>query len=226
MLKRLSQSSSPFSRSVTRHEATSVPPHTVSCFLKEEVWPAERLARAQLPNDASRWQTVIPIIEELKVKARKLGLWNLFLSKAFYPEHGVPLTNLEVCLRSHLSFDTHVSQYSVMAEIMGRFGHMGSEVTNCSAPDTGNMGKVSCFSRGGLSRLMPRLNIYSEVLARYGNAEQQKKWLVPLLNGEIRSAFAMTERYGAFWITDQRTARQFSPLASCIIRRHEHSNVY
>ncbi|KAH9978065.1 acyl-CoA dehydrogenase [Lactifluus volemus] len=126
----------------------------------EDVWPAERLARAQLPHGATRWQTVIPIIEKLKVKARKLGLWNLFLSKSHYPEHGVPLANIE---------------YAVMAEIMGRSGHMGSEVMNCSAPDTGNM----------------------EVLARYGNAEQQKKWLLPLLNGEIRSAFAMTERFVA-----------------------------
>jgi len=65
--------------------------------VKEEVRPAERLARAQLPNDVTRWQTIIPVIAELKVKARKLGLWNLFLSKAHYPEHGVPLTNLEVC---------------------------------------------------------------------------------------------------------------------------------
>jgi acyl-CoA dehydrogenase len=143
-------------------------------FLEEEVWPAERLARAQLPNDARRWQTVIPVIKELKAKARKLGLWNLFLSKAHYPEHGVPLTNLE---------------YAVMAEIMGRFGHMGSEVMNCSAPDTGNI----------------------EVLARYGNAEQQKRWLAPLLNGEIRSAFAMTERFGAFRVTDQRAVCQFGP---------------
>lgn len=71
-----------------------MPTHT---DLKEEVRPAERLARVQLPSDTTRWQTVIPIIEELKAKARKLGLWNLFLSKAHYPEHGVPLTNLEVC---------------------------------------------------------------------------------------------------------------------------------
>ncbi|KAJ7638604.1 acyl-CoA dehydrogenase/oxidase [Roridomyces roridus] len=130
-------------------------------FYEEEILPARRLSHAQIPDDpVKRWQTVIPVIEELKVKAKKQGLWNLFLSKAHYPEHGVPLTNLE---------------YAVMAELLGRGGHMAPQVVNCSAPDTGNM----------------------EVLARYGTPEQQKKWLVPLLNGEIRSAFAMTERYVA-----------------------------
>ncbi|TFL00120.1 acyl-CoA dehydrogenase/oxidase [Pterulicium gracile] len=128
-------------------------------FLEEEVYPAVRVSHAQIPTDpAQRWKTVVPVIEELKVKAKKAGLWNLFLSKAHYPEYGVPLTNLE---------------YAVMAELMGRGGHMAPQVFNCSAPDTGNM----------------------EVLARYGSPEQQKKWLVPLLNGEIRSAFAMTERF-------------------------------
>ncbi|KAG8764689.1 hypothetical protein FRC16_008310, partial [Serendipita sp. 398] len=127
-------------------------------FVHNEIEPARKVWEAQLPNDpVQRWKTIIPITEELKVKARKRGLWNLFLSKKHYPEHGVDLTNLE---------------YAVMAEILGRCGQFGSEAVNCSAPDTGNM----------------------EVLARYGTPEQQKKWLVPLLNGQIRSAFSMTEK--------------------------------
>lgn len=78
------------------------------------------------------------------MKARKLGLWNLFLSKAHYPEHGVPLSNIEVRLTSCCgsSMSTEL-QYAVMAEVLGRGGHVASEVVNCSAPDTGNMG-VSC----------------------------------------------------------------------------------
>ncbi|KAH6914837.1 acyl-CoA dehydrogenase [Coprinopsis sp. MPI-PUGE-AT-0042] len=126
-------------------------------FIEEEVEPAEKLAHLQIPDDERRWKTVIPVLEELKKKAKKQGLWNLFLSKQHYPEFGTPLSNLE---------------YAVMAELLGYAGIHASEAVNCSAPDTGNM----------------------EVLARYGSPAQQEKWLRPLLNGEIRSAFAMTEK--------------------------------
>ncbi len=62
-------------------------------------------------------------------------------------------------------------QYAPLAEITGRSGHLAPAALNCAAPDTGNM----------------------EVLAMFGDDDQKKRWLNPLLSGEIRSAFAMTE---------------------------------
>jgi hypothetical protein len=130
------------------------------------------------------------------------------LSRAWHPLDQ-PRSVLTISSDSRYS---HMLQYAVMAEIMGRFGHIGSEVTNCSPPDTGNMGESIVLFRGSLFGSWLFLLFYPEVLARYGNSEQQKRWLVPLLNGEIRSAFAMTERFGAFRITDQRVACQFGPI--------------
>jgi acyl-CoA dehydrogenase len=122
----------------------------LSAFMDEHIYPNEATFYEQ-QNTGERWK-VIPIIEELKPKARAEGLWNLFLPES---ELGAGLTNLE---------------YAPLCEIMGRVP-WSAEVFNCSAPDTGNM----------------------EVLVRYGTTAQQMQWLTPLLNGEIRSCFAMTE---------------------------------
>ncbi len=131
----------------------------VMAFMDEHIYPAVPTYDAQMTGFGSnRWQ-VVPVLEELKAKAKKAGLWNLFLPHdslpADSPYQGAGLTNLE---------------YAVCAEQMGRVG-FASEAFNCSAPDTGNM----------------------EVLARYSNSEQKAQWLQPLLAGEIRSAFLMTE---------------------------------
>jgi len=120
-------------------------------FMNAHVYASESAYYEYLDQGESRW-VIPPVMDELKEKAREAGLWNLFLPES---EHGAGLSNLE---------------YAPLAELMGR-SLIGSEVFNCSAPDTGNM----------------------EVLARYGNDAQQKAWLLPLLRGEIRSAFAMTE---------------------------------
>jgi len=123
----------------------------LTAFMQEHVYPNEATFRAQIDH-GERWEPV-PIIEQLKPKARAAGLWNLFLPDS---EEGAELSNTE---------------YAPLCEIMGRSPFFAPEVFNCSAPDTGNM----------------------EVLARYGSVDQRRRWLTPLLAGEIRSCFAMTE---------------------------------
>ncbi|MFC1531874.1 acyl-CoA dehydrogenase [Thermodesulfobacteriota bacterium] len=122
----------------------------VKSFMDKHIYPNESKFMQQI-NEGDRWEPV-PIIEELKSKAREEELWNLFLPES---EYGAGLTNYE---------------YAPLCEIMGR-SPLAPEVFNCSAPDTGNM----------------------ETIVRYGNEEQKEKWLKPLLAGEIRSAFCMTE---------------------------------
>jgi len=123
----------------------------VKAFMDEHIVPAESVYHRQLDESGDRWASP-PVMEELKAKARKAGLWNMFLPKKHYPDS---LTNLE---------------YASICEIMGR-SPIGSEPFNCAAPDTGNM----------------------ETLILYATPEQKKQWLEPLMEGKIRSAFAMTE---------------------------------
>ena len=140
----------------------------LAAFMAEHVMPAEA-GFAQWDEDpAHRWQ-IPPLLESLKAKAREAGLWYLFLPD---PQLGHPS-------RHPASRDTGASmhgaglsnlEYARLAERMGR-SLIAPEIFNCSAPDTGNM----------------------EVLHNFGSAEQQARWLTPLLAGEIRSAFAMTE---------------------------------
>jgi len=133
----------------------------VRAFVDSEIRPRLGGYRQQ-HSSGDRWQP-IPLIDELKAKAREAGLWNLFMPPApavpmvdeSFAFEGEQLTNLE---------------YALCAEEMGRIP-WASEVFNCSAPDTGNM----------------------EVLHRYGSKEQKARWLAPLMSGDIRSAFLMTE---------------------------------
>jgi acyl-CoA dehydrogenase len=110
----------------------------VTAFMDEHIVPNERLYHQQIEED--RWRPV-PIIEELKPKARAAGLWNLFLPES---ERGAGLTNLE---------------YAPLCEIMGRVV-MASEVFNCSAPDTGNMEVLERYGSPELKKtwLEPLLN--------------------------------------------------------------------
>ncbi|MDC0421156.1 MAG: acyl-CoA dehydrogenase family protein [Gammaproteobacteria bacterium] len=124
----------------------------VKDFIEKECVPVEHTFHEQIQDGDERWKSYPPIMNELKDKAKSLGLWNLFLPES---EFGAGLTNYE---------------YAHLAEAMGTC-HIASEAMNCQAPDTGNM----------------------EVIARYGNEDHQKEWLQPLLDGEIRSAFGMTE---------------------------------
>src|SRR6202043_1675207 len=123
----------------------------LSVFMDEHIYPSEAIYEEQLRESGDPHHQPA-VMEELKVRVREAGLWNMFLPDE---EHGAGLSN---------------SDYAPLAEILGR-SPIASEACNCSAPDTGNM----------------------EVLHQFGTPEQQDRWLRPLLDGEIRSAFAMTE---------------------------------
>ncbi len=127
----------------------------LTAFMDEYIYPNEHAYAQQLANAENRFAP-LPLMDELKEKAKAAGLWNLF----------VPESHAEYCDHGGLSF----FDYAPLCEIMGRV-IWSPEVFNCNAPDTGNM----------------------EVFMNYATPAQQEQWLKPLLAGEIRSSYAMTE---------------------------------
>jgi len=127
----------------------------LNAFMDEHIYPNEVAYAEQLSASENRFAP-LPLMDELKDKAKRAGLWNLF----------VPESHASFCDHGGLSnFD-----YAPLAELMGRV-LWSPEVFNCNAPDTGNM----------------------EVFMNYATKAQQDEWLTPLLNGDIRSCYAMTE---------------------------------
>ena len=114
---------------------------------------------------------VYPNEERFYQEAEELGPWKVYpVVEELKPKaREAGLWNLFLPESEHGAGLTNL-EYAPLCEVMGR-SHLAPELFNCSAPDTGNM----------------------EVLARYGTREHQEKWLKPLLAGEIRSCFAMTE---------------------------------
>ena len=126
----------------------------VATMIRDDVLPLEEEYAAEIAK-GDRWQFTdrqTEILEGLKSKAKSEGLWNFWLTDS---DRGFGLSTVE---------------YAHFAEEMGRTP-LGSEVFNCSAPDTGNM----------------------EVFERYGTDKMKADWLSKLLDGKIRSAYLMTE---------------------------------
>jgi acyl-CoA dehydrogenase len=135
-------------------------------FFDDHIYPSEKAYAEEIEANTKlgkRW-TPLQTIEKLKPIAQKQGLWNLFL-----PNDTAEIAGFDGDPLFGGAGLTN-QEYAPLAEIMGRV-MWASEVFNCSAPDTGNM----------------------ETLARYGSPEIRDRWLKPLLRGEVRSAFAMTE---------------------------------
>ena len=138
-------------------------------FMDECIYPAETVYEQQM-RESGDPHHFPAILDELKAEAKKRGLWNLF-----HPHLGAGGTSGAGNAGSAGGDSNRPgltnAEYAPLAEIMGRSMHLAPEACNCNAPDTGNM----------------------EVFELYGTDEHREKYLEPLLSGEIRSAFAMTE---------------------------------
>ncbi|WP_194409257.1 acyl-CoA dehydrogenase family protein [Microbacterium cremeum] len=139
-------------------------------FLDEHVLPAEPLLDEQLAATPGEW-TVRPVVRDLQQKAREQGLWNLFLpgGPSGPGGHGGPGGPGAPGAPGGAGLTN--LQYAPVAEVTGWSPRLAPAAFNCAAPDTGNM----------------------EVLNDFGTPEQKERWLGPLLEARIRSAFCMTE---------------------------------
>jgi acyl-CoA dehydrogenase len=139
----------------------------VGTFVAEEIEPVQERYHREIAelcaSDEPGSWQESPLLGELRAKARAQGLWNLFLPAG--PDQWAEKYG------THGGAGLTNADYAPLAELMGRATFLAPYVFNCNAPDTGNM----------------------EVLLKYGTPEQQAEWLDPLLDGRIRSAFAMTE---------------------------------
>lgn len=143
-------------------------------FMEDHIYPMEN-EFYKLAQSNARW-TVHPEEERLKELAKREGLWNLWIPldsaararKLLFEGHD--RSSLGVWSDQLLGAGLSNLEYGHLCEIMGR-SVWAPQIFNCGAPDTGNM----------------------EVLLRYGTKEQLNEWLIPLLEGKIRSGFAMTE---------------------------------
>lgn len=135
-------------------------------FMDECIYPAEAVYEQQM-RESGDPHHFPAILDELKAEAKKRGLWNLFHPHLGAGGAGSAGGTGGDSNRPGLTN----AEYAPLAEIMGRSMHLAPEACNCNAPDTGNM----------------------EVFELYGTDEHREKYLEPLLSGEIRSAFAMTE---------------------------------
>jgi acyl-CoA dehydrogenase len=144
-------------------------------FDLEVVRPAEPIYRGQR-EESGNPHFMPPVMEELKTEARKRDLWNMFLPEAEHGQRddsGADRRGGGARSRPEGQRLTNL-EYAPLCEVMGQSPLLG-EATNCSAPDTGNM----------------------EILSQFGTPLQKEQWLQPLLEGEIRSCFAMTEPWVA-----------------------------
>ncbi|GFQ04106.1 acyl-coa dehydrogenase family member 10 [Phtheirospermum japonicum] len=166
-------------------------------FMENHIYPMEN-EFYKLAQSSKRW-SIHPEEERLKELAKKEGLWNLFIPSDSVARVKHVISGERRDGYVDKAFDELLGaglsnlEYGYLCEIMGR-SVWAPQVFNCGAPDTGNM----------------------EVLMRYGDAEQIRQWLVPLLEGKIRSGFAMTE---------PQVASSDATNIECSIARHGDSYI-